>query len=242
MNKQPKKIGDLVRPGTSDAVTQRLGDVRSHFLRVCQWITENRERTQHNVTLYNLLSASSSYLGIAAEMTDLHPSVLALCTRSVYELNLRARLVLSSPDRMSEWEAEAAVDKIQVLEGILQLKTSAETEDSRKVLEDEIARIQDVLKRHEMPQVDHIPGPAAIAEEVGLSDEHKSLFKLFSKLVHPSSFLVNDYSNAASSEVLQVLQIALQLYAGDLFHRICKALSIPDEVANFWSRDGKADA
>lgn len=61
-------------------------------------------------------------------------------------------------------------------------------------------------------------------------DEYKALFKLFSKLVHPSSYLVNSYKDATSPEITSVLQIYLQLYVWDLFCRVCDALYVPENI------------
>ena len=44
------------------------------------------------------------------------------------------------------------------------------------------------------------PSAGQIAQQIGRSEEHKNLYKLFSKIVHPSSHLVNDYKNASSIE------------------------------------------
>ena len=66
--------------------------------------------------------------------------------------------------------------------------------------------------------------------QIGLSDEHKNLYKLFSKVVHPSSYLVNDYKNAASIETRMILQTRAQLYAWDTFSRVCEYFNVPGEL------------
>jgi hypothetical protein len=242
MNQQPQKLSDIVTPGTTADLRRRLADTSLQLVRLCKWIIDHHGRTEESATICNLLSAARSYLILAAENAENHLSVLALCVRSLYELDLRTRLVLTSPNKMREWEAEAAADKIELLEGILQLSSSVENTESRRVLQNEISRLQSLLERHGMPPVDHIPSTAALAKSAGLHEDHKALFKLFSKLVHPSSYLVNDYSSAASPEVLAVLQIHLQLYAGDIIKRVCVALSIPDDATRMETKPGNHDA
>jgi hypothetical protein len=71
-----------------------------------------------------------------------------------------------------------------------------------------------------------------LAKQAGLADEHAALFKLFSKLVHPSSYLSNDYKNAASEEVRTILHARAQLYAWDTLGRISKAVGMPATPAH----------
>lgn len=131
------------------------------------------------------------------------------------------------------WQAEAVLDKIQLLEGILQFCPAGECEQERALFVEEMDRLKGLVTRHNLPTLDRLPMAASIAQSVGRAEEHKALFKLFSKVVHPSSYLVNDYSNAASRELAIILQTYMQLYAWDTFSRICQALSVPADVRSF---------
>uniref|UniRef100_B8HUC7 Uncharacterized protein n=1 Tax=Cyanothece sp. (strain PCC 7425 / ATCC 29141) TaxID=395961 RepID=B8HUC7_CYAP4 len=230
MANSDRSLSEITRLGTRQDVQIRLSSMSNHFLKVCTWITENYKRTERSVTLFNLLSSSSAYLHVAATNLENHGSVLALCTRNLYELNLRVRHVLSSEQNMQSWQAEAFADKIQVLEGILQLETLSDNLEQKSLLRSEINRLQNVVKKYRLPNIKKIPTTSSIAEAVGKTNEYKAHFKLFSKLVHPSSYLVNSYPDAFSSEFERILQIHLQLYAFDLFHRICDDLSVPESV------------
>lgn len=230
MSPTGKRIADLIRYGSDHTLRKNLEEIRDHFKKVGNWSAENIARTNENLALQNLIQAAASYLNVAAGGADTHISVLALSTRCMYELDLRARFVLSSQDAMHSWQAEIATDKIQVLEGILQIDSPPEADDSRELIRAEISRINAVIEKHQMPKVEKIPSSAYIAKSVGQTDEHKIFFKLFSKLVHPSSYVVNDYSNAAAPEVREILLIQLQLYAWDLFSRVCDVLKVPDDM------------
>ena len=237
-----ERLGNRVQIGTIDETQRLLTTIFHHFQEVCQWITKNVPRTEQSLTLFNILSSSAAYIKVAADNLQNHISVLALATRSLYELHLRVRYILASPDNMRAWQAEAAMDKIQVLEGVLELETVGDTRRERAMLQDEIARIKSLLSQHNLPEIKRLPTTRSIAESVGKSSEHKALFKLFSKLVHPSSYLVNNYLNAASAEVSIILQIHLQLFAWDLFSRICDALSVPETVRSFSYNGQERDA
>ena len=233
MTSDEQTLGDRTRIGTVAEVHRMLVAIHQHFRNVCGWITTHVERTERTLTLFNLLSAASDCLQVAAHNIEAHASVLALATRSLYELNLRTRHVLESDDNIRLWHAEAVTDKIQLLEGLLQLRTPGETAQQRAILRGEIDRLKGLVSKYKLPNLERVPSTASIAESIGRADEHKALFKLFSKIVHPSSYLVNDYSNAASQEVAMILQVHTQLYAWDTLSRICNALSVPEEIRSF---------
>lgn len=94
-----------------------------------------------------------AYLHVAVTNLQSHGSVLALCTRNLYELNLRVRYVLSSDQNMQAWQVEAAIDKMQTLEGILQLDTVSDNVTQKTVLREEIVRLQDLQKKHSLPNI-----------------------------------------------------------------------------------------
>ena len=173
--------------------------------------------------------ASAGFLRVFAENIDNHISVIALGTRNLYEINLQTRDVISSITGLRRWHGEAITDKIQILEGVLELTTVSDTSGHRKVISNEIDRLKSLRNQNRLPDAGP-SGARKIADSVGLSPEHRALFKLFSKLVHPSSYLVNDYRNAASDEIAMILQIHAQLYAWDTFSRICDKVSMPDAV------------
>lgn len=235
-----ENLGNHVRIGTVRETQDTMFAMYQHFYNVCEWVTKNRPRTEINLTLYSILSASPAYLKVAAQNIGNHVSVLALATRSLYELDLRVRHILASPENMNAWQSEAVEDKIQVLQGILGIETTKENEQQRAILRTEIDRLKSLRTKHKLPELKRIPTISSIAKSCGMSDEHAALFKMFSKLVHPSSYLVNDYSNATSPQVFAILSIHLQLYAWDLFSRICDALEVP-ETARSFSNNRKTD-
>jgi len=70
-----------------------------------------------------------------------------------------------------------------------------------------------------------------LAKAVGHEEDYRALFKLYSKLVHPSSYLLNRSADEAHGVAIrQILVLKLQLYAYDLLERIRQSLKIPDEA------------
>src|SRR5690554_7333776 len=75
-----------------------------------RWIDKNIERTAKRVVLGNLISSTSDYLELMKSTLNSHISALALCTRSVYEINIRIRSLIEHQDELAKWQSEAVTD------------------------------------------------------------------------------------------------------------------------------------
>lgn len=226
-----KRLKDHVRYSNQEVLIAAFSQLVDGSRKIKHWMDENLQRTEHQILFGNLLASSADYLDIAKQSSSMHISVLALSTRSLYEMNIRLRIMLDDESEISKWASELATDKVEVLKGILELDPQDQSADKRAFLENEIVRLKEIVRKHNLPKVTRPEGAYSIAKRVGLEREHKGLFKLFSKLVHPSSFLVNHYEGAASDENRMILQIHAQLYAIDTIQRICAALSVPAEIS-----------
>ena len=97
------RLGDLVEIGDLPEVQRVLVLLHEHFRQTCQWIIANKQRTERTLVLFNILSAASVHLHVAAHNLQSNASVHALATRSLFELNLRARHLLASEDNVQRW-------------------------------------------------------------------------------------------------------------------------------------------
>lgn len=198
---------------------------------IIRWIDKNTDRTEQRVTLCNLLIATADYLELTKSSLNSHISALALSTRSIYEINVRLRSLIENQENVGKWLSEAVTDKVQVLEGILLLTNESENLKEQNILKQEIERLNSLVTKYGLPTIKQPISTGNLAKTVGLENEHGALFKLYSKLVHPSSYLVNDYIGASSIENQKTLQIHAQLYAYDSISRVCEALDVPYEVS-----------
>lgn len=232
------RLGDRVRTGTVAECAETFLQMAINFRSAGGWISENLERNDKTLTLFNLLAASANCLDMAAKNIGEHISAIALATRNLYEINLQTLDILRSSDSLQRWLGEAVTDKIEVFEGILSLDTVDAAVEPHEVIRTEIERLLSLRKKHVLPAA-RPSGAVEIAKSVGRTEEHKALFKLFSKLVHPSSYLVNNYKDANSDEIAMMLQVHAQLYAWDTFSRICDAVSMPEPVRRKLERSPK---
>lgn len=234
-----KALIDRVQFSEADDVRQQFNEMEKHFIDISNWITANKERNEYNLILFNILSTSANYLHIAADNVKGQLSVLALATRGLYELNLRLRHICVSEEKCRLWMSEAVIDRIQILEGILKLSTRGNMESSRAKIRADVDRLNALRKRHKLPDVKAPRSAGSIAKDVGLEQEHKALYKLFSKLVHPSSYLVNSTGAASYDDFMEILVLHTQLYAWDTYSRICDFVQVPDTVRNAFQKSNR---
>lgn len=236
-----KKLNDYVRESNKVELKKNVGKIIKKAKFIHRWIDNNVARTDKRVILGNLLSSTSDYLELMESSLGSHISVLALCTRSIYEINIRIRSLIEHKDEMAKWQSEAVTDKVQVLEGILSLANNLENINEQNVLKNEIERIKKLIDKYGLPIVKKPISTGILANKVGQQTEHNALFKLYSKLIHPSSYLVNDYNNASSVENQKILQIHAQLYAHDTVSRVSEELRVPYEVSKPYGQTPDAD-
>jgi hypothetical protein len=110
------KLKDMTQIGSPAETARVLMAMAEHFLATCDWIRTNVKRTDATIALFNILRASAEYIEVISHNIKGHVSVLALATRSLYELKLRVRHNLISENNMKICLSETVTDKIQVLE------------------------------------------------------------------------------------------------------------------------------
>jgi hypothetical protein len=80
-----------------------------------------------------------------------------------------------------------------------------------------------------------------LAKEFGLEKEHKALFGLLSKLVHPSAFLINGWQHNNDQTLATSLILNLLDYADRLLQTIASHVGAPAELIRWYSpRGGRA--
>ncbi|MBK5396352.1 hypothetical protein JFU47_06410 [Pseudomonas sp. TH39(2020)] len=225
-------IKDYTSSGNEDDLRQALETLQDKIILIMDWVDSNCIRTNESAALLNLLSSTSQCVNVFHTSIGNHISILALAVRNLYEINLISRTVLQSEENLNKWISEAITDNIQVLEGILGIHTTSDLLGPKRILQTEIDRLEEVRAKHGLQLTKQPITAAKMAESLGLGEEHKNYYKLFSKLVHPSSYLVNNYANAASSQTIVILQMLGQKYAFDTVSRISKHLNIPEHLNN----------
>lgn len=225
---QEKDIWDIVESGSTLEV---IGVIKSYISLIDQhfeFIRANLDKAARNLVLCNLLLKLKGYLSYLMYLLDGPTELIGFTTRYLFELNLVTQYVLMSEENLKLFVAESAIDKIQILEGSLELrntpyKLTRQNKKDLKVLEEEITRQKANLEKFNFP----LKKPNSIikiARMVGAELEYKALYKLCSKYIHPSSYSINIYEDVLAEDQLRTLFLAYALlYAGVMFQKVKEA-------------------
>lgn len=197
-------LGD---PAAEVAAIQLLAIIHSN---AATWIQENTaEPIAHTVPMIFLRSAHYlSLLSLGAPETPLE--IIALSARSVFELFLRLKYILMGEGNGRQWRSEAAKDQVEIYEAILTLDGN---EAHKQQIRAEIGRVEQHSANRDLDSSVKIMMAREVAKKAGLHAEYLAFYKLYSKLVHPSSFTVN-WPKAASTPMYRSALIAnIQVYA-----------------------------
>jgi hypothetical protein len=226
------RLGDYVKIGDLEEVETALSSLSRKLKLTNSWIIKNLKRTEESVVISNISSAAVAQLDVATLGIRAHVSVLALATRSLFELDNRLKTIIKSKVYFDAWNVEAAVDRIQFIEGLLEIETVSDSRAQKLILQEEMVRIRDLVKKYKLPENAKLLSASQIAKDAGAEKEYKSFFKIFSKLVHPSSLLVNGPTFADSLEVRAMLQIHAQVYGWSVFSLVSKHFEVPEAVTD----------
>jgi len=143
--------------------------------------------------------------------------LLGLSVRNTFEILLRLLHVLENDGNLQAWRNEAFTDLLQIHETMLGLSGP---ENLKHVLKGEIERIKrEALARGLSPG----PRPLMMTDLVngtGYKEEYKAFYKLYSKLVHPSSWFVNMPTSVASEMYRFALIVNAQVYGRHILNLV----------------------
>ena len=144
-----------------------------------------------------LIAAARALLMATRGGVETPLEVLALCTRNIFELWLRIQYIAANELNCQSWRNEALTDQLQVYEAIL---TLAGTDELKPLISAEIERTRQHGANRGLAEGQKLTSTAGIAKATGNFYEYEAFYKLYSKLVHPTSWSVN-WPNAVSSDM-----------------------------------------
>lgn len=114
---------------------------------------------------------------------------IAILARNLFECYLLISYIIEEPSSAKEFIGQKAYDELAINEGFLALKTPA-SEGSIKIVQERMDYIQALMESAELAPSKHWT-VGYLAQKTNNKIEYDAFFKLFSKYVHPSSWLVN---------------------------------------------------
>lgn len=176
-----------------------------------------------------LLSAACRSLALASIAgLDTPLEVLALSARNTLELWLRLLYVLASDENRQAWRDENLTDQIQVWEATLALETPDSPREAKAVILAEIDRVTQLAASRGLHQ-GKIMTTQSLAKATGCEAEYKAFYKLYSKLVHPSSWMVNSPSAVSAPMYRMTLAANVQVYGLEILKVVEKEFGVSSE-------------
>ncbi|SHF84479.1 hypothetical protein SAMN05444377_1244 [Flavobacterium fontis] len=118
---------------------------------------------------------------------------LAFTARNLFECYLLIAYIIDEPIKAKEFISQKAFEELEINEGFLCLTTETTSESSIKTIRDRMNYINEVMKSAELTPTKYW-SVSNLAVKTNNKIEYDAFFKLYSKYVHPSSWIVNSHS------------------------------------------------
>jgi len=199
-----------------EKIQQALSKIESDF----DFFLEEKKHTlekNEKLILYNFIESSASYIKLSMLNYNGTVQVLALSARSLYEIRLWLRFIKKDKSNMNIWIQEAKNDYNDILNCFINLieKTPgaiAYFNDSLSMLKNKKSCINNSIKQR--IRMDNI------ASQVGEKDEYAVFYKFFSKLAHPTSYLVNSGDEVQVFEFRKMLLCSIEKYSQEILEEV----------------------
>lgn len=210
-----------------DKLAERLSELEALLTKLCNEIQAGFKRDDKNLAIHGLASRTAFEMAKLKGALRSPTEYLALCARNLFELNARTRFVFQSDRNLQAWIGEVAQDEKEIIEGVLQLGQSSKKDI--EILRARLAQIDQTATKHGVPLA-RVPRVSDLAKAAGLEKEYKGLFKLYSKYVHPSSWIVNGGGRTHSWDVRNIFIVRSQQYAFDTLNRISGSFGLNENL------------
>jgi hypothetical protein len=163
--------------------------------------------------------------------------VLAGACRTIFELNIRTRQMVSQPGLIREFLNERAFDEMDLLEGMKKLTTKQEL---RETFDARLSQLRVAVQKHHVKR----PLEQAVwqrAKAANMANEYSALYRFYSKYTHATPWLsITQPEERDGSGYRQVLLLQSQAYAEDAFAKITAFVAkatkgpqvVPEKSAN----------
>lgn len=147
---------------------------------------------------------------------------IAFSARNLFECYLLVDFILKYPSKAKVFISQKPYEELEINEGFLSLKTENTSETAIKMIHDRIDYIKKLTKDYDLTprrrwSVSHL------ALETNNKLEYDAFFKLYSKYVHPSAWIMNSHDYEYDNPVFRQIFISQgQFYADHIVKSIKK--------------------
>ena len=170
-------------------VQQRYDSILGKLLNLVVWFHKvGADASGGNKVVSNLAAYVWELLKCYSDWSKQDVNFLAWVTRSQFEINIWIRFVLASGENLKRFAAEQVPDTREVFSCLdLGMRTYLSPE-FQKWLEEEAAESKLLLKSN--PEFRNRLDLCQIAHEQGQGEEWDAFYTLYSKLLHPTAWLL----------------------------------------------------
>jgi Family of unknown function (DUF5677) len=216
------KIGDKTINGSTENINTNLRTIISVLNGD---VSKLVVREGHDYTLF-ALRALTSYTGVLFDrlisFQDFPIEYNAISARNLFECYLLIAYIISNPSKGKEFLSQKAFEELEINEGFLALTNANTSETSIKPIRDRMDYIKELMKKNGFNPSRHWT-VSFLAQETNNKVEYEAFFKLYSKYVHPSSWIVNSFNNEYDNPVFRnIFLFQGQLYANRIIKLIIK--------------------
>ena len=196
------KFGDKVIYGSTE-------DVNTNLRKIISVLNEEVSKLllkEGEDYLLFTLRALTNYTGVLFDRLLSHQDFPieynAISARNLFECYLLIAYIISDPSKAKEFLSQKVYEELEINEGFLSLKTANTSETSVKLIRDRIDYIKEIMNKHELTPSKNW-NVNYLAQQTNNKLEYKAFFKLYSKYVHPSSWIVNSRNNEYDNPVFK---------------------------------------
>lgn len=223
-----RRLIDIAIPTHPDNVPAHLESLAKRADSLAERVRQLTPQTDRTVALANFCAFGARELRHVAQFYPHDVAGLAWAARNLFESSLIVRYVLSSDDALRSWLGQALNDEKEFIEGVLAQSNPEELPHASNALNTRLKTLQTLAAKYGLEYSKPFR-MQRLAEKLGEENEYDSLFKLFSKYVHPSSVYLNKWAHAVPDEAwLDVFLVKSQLYAGYIIRAVSESCGLED--------------
>ena len=219
------KLGDRIRLGSDAEVLDGLRELSSRLDTAGSETPVRDKNDCFGFALHHLVAYASAQLRRLASLYSAGIEFHAWTARNLFEACLLCEYLLSDPPKAKEFTAQKAKDELQINEGFISLSADHNDFNLRPVIERN-EHIRRALAKHSLPEARYWSVPFLV-EKTHNETEYDAFFKLYSKYVHPSAWLVLAAPDEADKPELRNVFLVQAQYYGARILKLTQDFSGP---------------
>jgi hypothetical protein len=219
---------DKLKTGTREQVLDKLAEIARRLSELDGAIGRLKPSDERHAVLRSIVRFAADQLHSLQVLYTFATEFRAWVARNLYETLLWCRYVLASDESLTSFTTGVQWDEIEMLEGLASVAPEEERSFGRRA-----QQIRRSLAKQGR-SVAKSKRPKPLSEEVGAGREHEGFYKLYSKYVHPTAWLLyGPRDRVHDREVRNIFLIKAQVYAVEIGRMVSTATGVD---AGGWTR------